>query len=48
VEIADELDAYIWFQSAVGLGRKRLRPVLDVLEHALLATAATATEFWPR
>jgi hypothetical protein len=35
-EIADELDAYIWFQSAVGLGRKRLRPVLDVLEHRIV------------
>jgi TPR repeat protein len=29
---ADDLDAYTWVQSAVGLGHEWLRPVLDLLE----------------
>jgi len=29
---ANDLDAYIWIQSAVGLGHQSLRPVLGVLE----------------
>jgi hypothetical protein len=32
---ADDLDAYTWLQSAVGLGQKRLRPVIDLLERRL-------------
>jgi TPR repeat protein len=32
---ADELDAYTWIQSAVGLGHAWLRPVLDLLERRI-------------
>jgi hypothetical protein len=29
---ADDLDAYLWVQSAVGLGHEWLRPALEMLE----------------
>src|ERR1035438_1926480 len=29
---ADDLDAYAWLQSAVGLGHERLRPALELVE----------------
>lgn len=32
---ADDLDAYSWIQSAVGLGHAWLRPVLDLLERRI-------------
>jgi len=33
--IADEIDAYTWLQSAVGLGHTRLRPVVELLEQRI-------------
>jgi TPR repeat protein len=32
---ADDLDAYAWVQSAVGLGHEWLRPVVDLLERRI-------------
>ena len=32
---ADDLDAYTWLQSALGLGHEWLRPVLDLLERRI-------------
>ena len=32
---ADDVDAYAWLQSAVGLGHEWLRPALDVLERRI-------------
>lgn len=32
---ADDLDAYTWIQSAVGLGHQWLRPALDLLERRI-------------
>jgi hypothetical protein len=33
--VADDVDAYTWLRSAVGLGHKRLRPVIDLLERRI-------------
>jgi len=33
--VADDVDAYTWLRSAVGLGRKQLLPVIDLLERRL-------------
>jgi len=33
--LPDDVDAYTWLQSAVGLGHTRLRPVIDLLEQRL-------------
>jgi len=33
--VADDVDAYTWLRSAVGLGQKRLLPVIDLLERRL-------------
>jgi hypothetical protein len=33
--VTDDVDAYTWLRSAVGLGRKRLLPVIDLLERRL-------------
>jgi TPR repeat protein len=41
--VADELDAYMWLQSAVGLGHKRLRPVLDLLERRITGDYGNST-----
>ena len=35
---ADDLDAYAWIQSAVGLGHEWLRPVLEILEQRIAGT----------
>ena len=34
---ADDLEAYTWVQSAVGLGHDWLRPALDILERRIIA-----------
>jgi TPR repeat protein len=33
--VADDIDAYTWLRSAVGLGHEQLRPALDLLERRL-------------
>ena len=38
--IADDVDAYVWLQSAVGLGHKDLRPVLAMLERSIAGQGA--------
>lgn len=37
----DDIDAYTWVQSAVGLGHDWLRPALEMLEHSIRGTAET-------
>jgi uncharacterized protein len=39
---ADEVDAYTWLQSAVGLGHEWLRPALEVLERRITGSPDAA------
>jgi TPR repeat protein len=39
---ADDLEAYTWIQSAVGLGHQWLRPVLDLLERRITGACGDA------
>jgi TPR repeat protein len=39
---ADDLDAYAWLQSAVGLGHEWLRPALEVLERRITGAGEPA------
>jgi hypothetical protein len=42
--VADDVDAYTWLQSAVGLGRQQLRPVIDLLERRLTGQSSDSNE----
>jgi hypothetical protein len=42
--VIDDVDAYTWLQSAVGLGHRQLRPVIDLLERRLTGDSRECTE----
>jgi TPR repeat protein len=44
---ADDLEAYTWLQSAVGLGHADLRPVLDRLERRVTGASTDGGPFAP-
>ena len=41
---ADEIDAYTWLRSAVGLGRGELRPALEELERRITGNADSGAD----